>query len=217
MPDELKTFEMCDIAPFFSGVEESKLANVDLRLERGQCTITKQQKRRTADLVRRAKAAEQIGRLPGRDESLHCVLNGEFALWDFVPAAIELSGQKISELTIATLGFSKRNCEALDELIGAGQVKRVAILCSHYFSAADSEIYAHMTELAAKHDFPIAAMRTHAKLLLMALGKRRIVIESSANLRSCHNCEQATIFDNPKLFRFHRDWIHGLLARGSQK
>ena len=103
-------------------------------------------------------------------------------------------------------------------MLTAGQVKRVeGVLCSHYFAAAtiDGEIYKHMSELADKHGFRLAAMRTHAKVLLMAIGERRLVVESSANLRSCHNVEQATVFDDPQVYDFHRGWVTELLQQGA--
>jgi hypothetical protein len=74
-----------------------------------------------------------------------------------------------------------------------------------------------MCELAGKHGFRIAALRTHAKLLLIATGEARIVVESSANLRSCHNVEQATVFNDAELFDFHRKWIDDLLTKGGAK
>ena len=106
----------------------------------------------------------------------------------------------------------------LAALIDAGQVKRLAVLCSTYFAAAgiDGAIYAQMVELCQKHAFPIAALLTHAKILLMAVGERRIVAESSANLRSNHNVEQATILDCPELYDFHAAWMRDLLAKGGK-
>ena len=214
---DAKDFPMDAIRPFYAGVDETKLANVKLRLSEGRCLTTKERKRETVMLNRSRAASKQLGRLPDRGESIHCILNGSFALFDFIPAALELSGEPIDFLTVATLGFSKANVEALSQLVDAGQVNHVSILCSHYFSAADSEIYSQMVELCAKHGFPIAAMRTHAKLLLMSIGSRTLAIESSANLRSCHNCEQATIFNDRALYDFHHEWIRELLDKGAEK
>lgn len=215
--DNLKSLDLTGLKTVFEPtVDESKLANVKLRLAEGRCITTRERKQITARLTRTRNAVSQIKALPKRGESLHCILNGEFALFDFINAVLELSSKPISDLTVATLGFSKGNCEALDQLVTDGKVKRVSILCSHYFAAADSEIYAQMVELCQKHGFPIAAMRTHAKLLLMAVGRRRLVVESSANLRSCHNVEQATMYDNARLYGFHRKWINELLAKGAE-
>ena len=85
-----------------------------------------------------------------------------------------------------------------------------------FLASTDSDIFEHMRELCAKHRFPLCAMRTHAKLLLMAIGKHRYVIESSANMRSCHNAEQATMYDHTRLYTFHRRWICQLLEDASK-
>ena len=212
----MKQFDTNALKPFYAGVDEAKLANVNLRLDHGRTTTTTQHRRRMATLDKVTAAAAQIGNLPGPGEALHCVLNGTFALFDFIPAAIQLAGAPIEELMIATLGFSARNVAALGQLIVAGDVRRLSILCSHFFAAQDAEIYSAAVELCQKHRFPIAAMRTHAKLLLMQIGDRRLVVESSANLRSCHNVEQATVFDDPGLYAFHHEWIHKLLTQGEK-
>jgi hypothetical protein len=214
----IKPLDMTKIRPFYPASDESKLPNVDLRLPEGRTLTTRQHKRSMVLLSKARKAAQQLERLPDQGETIHAVLNGEYALWDFVPAVLELSGQPIDNLTICTLGFSRNNVEALSELVEAGQVKRLSVLCSTYFAAAgvDGAIYSQMVELCAKHGFPIAALRTHAKILLMATGERRIVIESSANLRSCHNVEQATILDCPELFDFHSAWMRELLEKGGK-
>ena len=218
MLDELKAIDTAGLKMIFEPtIDESKLANVKLRLADGRCLTTRQHRRRMATLNRASKAAEQIGKLPSHGESLHCILNGSFALFDFIPAALQLAGDPIDELVACTLGFSARNVQTLGQLVDAGQVKRVAVLCSHYFAAADAPIYAHAVALCVKHGFRIAAMRTHAKLLLMAIGKRRLIVESSANLRSCHNVEQATIYDDPTLYDFHRGWIDELINKADKE
>lgn len=213
----LQSFDLSAIKPFYPAVDETALPNAMLRLPAGRTLTTRQHKRSMLNLSRARKAAQQLERLPDEGETLHTVLDGTFALFDFIPAVIDLSGVPIDSLTIATLGFSKNNVESLAALIDAGQVKQLAVLCSHFFAAAniDGEIYSQMAALCARHSFPIAAMRTHAKLLLLATGQRRIVVESSANLRSCHNVETAVLFDDPKLYDFHRAWVLELLAKGA--
>jgi len=65
----------------------------------------------------------------------------------------------------------------------------------------------------------LLAMRNHAKLLLMALDDgRRIVVESSANLRSCRNVEQFVISHDTGLYDFHAAWIDAQVANpGARK
>jgi hypothetical protein len=213
---DLKPLDLSDIKPFYATADPSTLANVGLRLPENRRMVRRQQRRLTAMLKRTRAATETIERLPTLEESLHCVLDGSFALADFIPAVLALSGQPIDELWIATLGFSKKNVEALAQLVDAGQLRSLHVLCSHYFSAQDAPIYAQMSELCAKHGFRLAAMRTHAKVLLLKTGAHRIVVESSANLRSCFNSEQATLFNDRTLFDFHAAWIGKLLTEATQ-
>jgi hypothetical protein len=59
----------------------------------------------------------------------------------------------------------------------------------------------------------IAALRSHAKLLLFELTDgRKITVESSANLRSCRNVEQFSMTNDPALLSFHAGWIDELLT-----
>ena len=109
MANSMKPFDMNTVKPFYAAPDESKLANVGLKLATGRTLTTTQHTRRMASLDKVTAAAQQIGKLPGPGESLHCVLNGTFALFDFIPAAIQLAGAPIEELTVCTLGFSARN------------------------------------------------------------------------------------------------------------
>ena len=120
-------------------------------------------------------------------------------------------------LHIATLGFSRKNIEAMTQLVDAGQIMRVRLLCSHYISSTSKVIYqTAVTSFEARPErMEFLSVRTHAKLLLLAFEDgRRITVESSANLRSCKNIEQATIHGDPALYAFHRGWIDDLF--GSQ-
>lgn len=209
---EIRDFDMGTVKPFYP---DAPLPNVALRLPAGRSLTLTETRQQFIALTRSRACLSQLAALPGPRESIHCVLNGEFALWDFVPAVLQLADDPIAELIICTLGFSKHNVTALADLVAAGRIDQVAVLCSHYFAAADSQIYQQMLELCQARGFRVAAMRTHAKLLLIRAGRRRIVIEASANLRSCHNVEQATLWDSPELFDFHRAWIDELITKGN--
>jgi hypothetical protein len=219
-----KAFDVMGLKPFCAldkdGVEiinvldDSKLANVTLGLKTSQCQFTAETKRRHAAMIGRKRCAEHLGRLPVKGESVHCIFNGEISLWDFVGATLELSGNPIDELLIATLGFSDANAAGLDDFMDEGKVKSAGILCSHFFAAKNAKIYEHMCAVADKHKFPIAAMRSHAKVMLMRAGKARLVVESSSNLRSCHNIEQATFFNSADIYEFHETWIRLFIAKG---
>ena len=167
---------------------------------------TKAQRRQFKDL-RQAKAArDHLERIPDAGEAFHCINRGMYALWDLVPAIAQLATPaKIEQLHIATLGFSKQNADALFAMLDAGKIGAATLLCSHYFSATSKEIYDHAAAGMAHRRQRFLSMRTHAKLLVIAISDgRRLVVEASANLRSCKNIEQFSIFNDSGLYRFHR-------------
>jgi hypothetical protein len=170
--------------------------------------------------ARQAKtAAEAIGQLPAPDESVHLVISGRFALWDMVPGLLKMTAATIDALHLVTLGFSKRNVSALCDLVDVGAIGKAWLLCSHYFSKTSAPTYDFAAEQLAKRPdrMSFLSVRTHAKLVVIALGDgRRFTIESSANLRSCKNIEQASLFGCPALYDFHRAWIDELFARGTR-
>ena len=175
---ELKKLDPARFKPIFEA-DPDHLPNARLRLSKGSSLSTRERNRSFAALKHAAEAALQLGHLPEPDESRHMVLDGQFPLFALVPAVLELAGQLIEKLTIATLSFSLVNVSTLATLVDKGQIKDVQILCSNYFAAAsiDGKIYTAAAELCTKHGFKILAARNHAKLLLFAVGQRRYVIE----------------------------------------
>jgi hypothetical protein len=165
-------------------------------------------------------AAEAIERLPRTDETLHLAISGRFALWDIVPGILAMTGQRIDELWIATLGFSRRNIDALCRLIDADQIGNASLLCSHYFKGTSGGIFEHAdAQFAQRADrTKFASARTHAKILLIKLASgQTYAVESSANLRSCKNIEQITLIGSPVVFDFHRGWMMELFDAGAKK
>lgn len=166
--------------------------------------------------ARGAKTArEALAELPGADQSVHIVISGRFALFDFVPASLAMAGCKIDSLHIATLGFSARNIAKLVELVDAEQIGHVRLLCSHYFAGTSPKIYDPAAEEFRKRPerMEFLSIRTHAKILLIAFEDgRRLTLESSANLRSCKNIEQASAFGDPALYEFHCEWVNELFV-----
>lgn len=156
-------------------------------------------------------AGEALGKIPEPDEAIHLVISGKFALWDFTSAILQMSGgSRIDQLVIATLGFSRRNITKMTELSDAGQIGNVRLLFSHYFRGTSGDLCEHMVEQfqARPERMEYLSVRTHCKLLLIGLSDgRRLTFESSANLRSCKNIEQVSVFGDPQLYQFHADWI----------
>lgn len=186
----------------------------DLRLERTDSCVE------TRDARQAKTAAEAMRRIPEANEAFHLAISGRFALWHFVPAAIQLAGCSIKRLHLATLGFSKKNIASLAEFLDAGQIGHVRLLCSHYFRGTSKNEYAFAVEAFAMRPdrAEFLSVRTHAKLALLAFEDgRTMTIESSANLRSCKNCENATLIGNPAVYTFHRTWLDDLFSRAENR
>lgn len=154
-------------------------------------------------------AAAEIDRLPQRDEAIHAIMRGNFHGWDLVPAILRLAKpHTIRALYVATLGFNTANAGELLRLLDDGQIKTVTFLCSAYFQKASAREFEVLRAGLAVRGQTIVATRTHAKILAARLtDKRCIVVESSANLRSCRNIEQFCMTESPELFAFHQHWI----------
>lgn len=164
------------------------------------------------DLATAKRAAAGLGRLPDPDESFHCVMGGDYHGFDLVIAVHELARAPVDSLHLATLGFNRHNISHLCAMLDSGAVGRVDVMCSEYFSGADFETYGYAKAELGRRGFRCVATRNHAKILLFAIGDRRFVIESSANLRSCNNLEQFALFQSAPLYEFHRAWIERVMS-----
>ncbi len=167
-----------------------------------------------------AAGMEQIKRLPEPGESLHCIMGGHYHGFDVIPIIQRLSGRAIRTLTLATLGFSKKNTQQLCLMAENGQITgRVDVLASEYFAKADANIYVAAKEAieALPAGGRLEFTRNHAKIILADCGRgHRYVVESSANLRSCVSLEQFQINNDAGLFRFHRRWIAAMIRNPDQ-
>ncbi len=151
-----------------------------------------------------------IAAMPERGEYIHMIVGQEFAGFDLIPAFLELTKAKcFSRLYLTTLGFSRDNLEQMRAMIHAGQVKPSAttILCGDFFRRADVGLWEIGRALAKEHGFGFRSMRNHTKIILAELSGKFYIVESSANLRSCHNIEAFTITQSKPLFDFHAKWI----------
>jgi hypothetical protein len=178
-------------------------------------------KRQMVEALHRKNAVRDIRELPGEGESLHIICRGNFPLWSVVPATLALATPaRIDHLAIATLGFSTSNATDLLQMLDAGQVQAVDIVCSVYFERQNPAEYRIMAEgLSARHQ-RLIALRSHAKIIAMRLSDgRAFVVESSANLRSCRNIEQITLTQDKALTEFHAAWISAVIdaAQASEK
>ena len=160
-------------------------------------------------------AERHIERLPTPAESFHCLMGGNYNAWDLVPAVLNLLGAaRLDELRVATLGFNRRNGRELIELLDAGRIAACSFICSTYYQAHEQNTYAWLAAEMTARGQPIACARCHAKILLMrSAAGHWLVNESSANLRSCNNLEQFSLFNNEALYHFHAAWMGEVLTQ----
>jgi hypothetical protein len=160
-------------------------------------------------------AIETIGTLPKPGETIHVIVGNAFAGFDLLPAFLSLTGaSRFDELYLTTLGFSRDNLSTLQAMLQARQIRHDAlkILCGDFFRRADSGLWDIGALLAKERRFTFRSFRNHTKIILARLAGRALVVESSANLRSCHNVEMFTLTDSAPLYRFHRGWIDEILS-----
>jgi hypothetical protein len=144
-------------------------------------------------------------------------MTGNFDGFDLLPAMLDHARPAfIEDLHLATLGFNHANAARLLELMDAGAVRRCMMIVSLYYEADPKEAdtcYQLAQELPARGDW-YCATRSHAKIIAARFTDGRcFVIESSANLRTCHNLEQFTITQDRGLFTFHREWMESVHRR----
>lgn len=197
-----------------TAIDQTKQDQTAQRFGTAQILRRQVSKRELRHLEEISAAVGELGRLPDRDESIHALMRGNFHGWDLVPAILQLAAPAvIDELCVATLGFNTRNARELLRLFDEGRILSVAFLCSHYFQKASGAEFEILRAGLVERGQAVFATRTHAKVIAARLSDGRcIVVEMSANLRSCHNIEQYAMTESPDLFEFHRHWIREVAA-----
>jgi hypothetical protein len=215
--DTLPSFDIGQVKPIFDELAAHR-QDAARELHGNRRLVRRADSRAMLDLRRTQDCIAAIGRLPEPGESLHMVCNGAYSLFHHVPAILELvAPATIKYLGVVTLGFSRENLERLIELLDAGRIERHDFLYSVYFKSNEKEICARLTHELGQRGQRVLSMRTHAKLLLLeTTNSGNFVVESSANLRSCKNIEQAVFTNDAALLQFHRKWINELFTEGQQ-
>ena len=164
-------------------------------------------------LIRPENAKAVLPFLPSPGERAHCALCGDFVLGDIIPAIIEARG-RCDRLTVATLGMSLANAEAIARLKALDLVGDITIVCSHYFAKVDQGREYRAVEARLNGIASIITTRCHAKIICLPIGSDSYVIEGSANLRSSDNTEQIVIFNDAQLLTWHCDWLSTFEVHG---
>lgn len=168
---------------------------------------TRSRVRACFDFSKVENAIAHLKRLPKLEETIHCLMGGDYNAADLIPAVQALAGKPCDELHIATLGFNKTNTAQLCAMFDDGLIRQITIACSHYFASTDRPTFDFAEHELTKRGQRIVATRTHAKVVLFRFGRESYAVESSANLRSCNNLEQFAFTRSGQLFRFHKAWL----------
>jgi hypothetical protein len=169
---------------------------------------TAKARRRYAAMLR--ESADILAHLPAPGESLHALMTGLYDFMTLVGHVITHHPAPCAELRIATLAFSSRNTREIAQLLDAGAVARVSLLCSDFFAKHNKAEFAEAVREFTARGMAIAAPRSHAKVTCLHFADgAKLVFEGSANLRTNGNLEQFALLNDPELHDWHAQWIDG--------
>jgi hypothetical protein len=211
----LPSLDLTALPSFYSDSEAaSGTRDAAAGLGSDRTMLRKVRKRAMIDATKFTNACKAITRLPKKGEALTIVMSGQEDGWDFALAIVHLLGVKVESLYLTSLGFNERVITGLLDLLDTGKVAKVAMLTSVYFMSVDGKLYDQLHAELMNRGQRLAARRNHSKLMLFAAEDgRRLVLESSANLRSCRNVEVATLSNDAALHDFHKGWIEELFTK----
>jgi hypothetical protein len=158
-------------------------------------------------------AAEVLDVLPAEGESLHAIMTGLYDLMHLLIVLLQRFSSPCTTMRVGTLSLSRRNVQEMAALLDDGAVRRLDLLTSDFFRRHDDDIFAELVQEFHQRGQRVAAARSHAKVVTMALDDgRRYVLEGSANLRTNHNLEQFALARDPGLFAFYDAWLAGMVT-----
>jgi len=189
--------------------EQLRLHDVPLRHRQ------KISRRRYVDVQGVENAVDRIGALPKNGEAVHFICDGSFQGVQIIPAIIQKAGRPADVALIATLSFNTDNIDLLCGMLDARHVKQMALLCSTYFRAGNVGAFDYAIKELGRRGVSVTAARSHCKITLLHIGQSFYIVEGSANLRSCHACEQMTLHHDAGLFRFYRRILNHIMQEVS--
>ncbi|MFO0796370.1 MAG: hypothetical protein U0804_02770 [Gemmataceae bacterium] len=158
------------------------------------------------------RATLDAAHVPAPGEAVHLLLDGRYDLMHLIGALAGRVGP-VGHLRIATLSLNKRNLAEITRLADAGTVARVSLVCSFYFTTADTAVWAAVRDAFAARGWRAAAPRCHAKVVTLDGPAHRLSLEGSANLRTNRNFEQLMVCHDPGLHDWHACWIDAAIDR----
>jgi hypothetical protein len=176
------------------------------------------ERRQFRDCTRVANACKALGGLPAAGESWHIVMAGNYNQWDLVASVLKLAEPAtVAWLGVCTLGFAGSNTAELFRLLDAGKVGECWYIFSNYFRSTETKLVDELVGGMERRNQRCLCMRSHCKLLLFQLSDgRHLANESSANLRSCRNLEQACFSNDGGLLTFHKAWMDRMFQEAGQ-
>lgn len=169
------------------------------------------------DCTRVAKARDVLRTLPDEGESVHVLLSGHFRNSDFVPAILDMAGDRCESLSICTLGYDRHTADMLLRELDAGRIAHLSMLSCVYAQSHFPDLHNWLTTELARRGSRHMAARVHVKTMAFDFADgRRFALESSANLRSCNMAELTTVTADAGLTAFHHRWISELFEKASR-
>ena len=155
-------------------------------------------------------AERMLGSGPGQ---MHAILAGTFIFGDFIQAVVDQIGP--AYVRISTLSYSADNVDSLWTLFRDEKISHLDFMTSDMFYAHYRQTLWKMLVTSLPRDkcrYAVAGM--HAKVCVIEGQGKTVVVEGSANLRSCQNVEQVLLsVDDPEAVRFHSKWMDLILGR----
>ena len=171
--------------------------------------IQRVERRRHVELTQGTAAVTAIGTLPEPGTVTHYRMDGSFNGVDVLLALIELlSPATVTMLYAATLSFNPRVAQRILDAIDAGKVAKCLFVSSALFFGKERGTVSAFSAALEARGCSLKSPRNHCKLLLLkTTDGRHLVIESSANLRTCRCWEQFTLTDDAATYHWHARFL----------
>lgn len=144
--------------------------------------------------------AKKMVRIPGKDEAIHFVTNGDFSMAECLIYLLKLIGP--SDVMIATWSISELAMRQLLILKEKGIVKSCRFLVDPRVKVRNPKPLQILQQ-----NFPYALVKCHAKVTLIQSAEHHVVIVSSANLSRNPRIERGIIYNNQEIFSFDKNWM----------
>ncbi len=206
--DQFKSFDVAGLTRINPKQQKHTAVDATAGIDADSILRSTFQKHEPLFVIRNYKCKELLKSIPGPDEVFTILMSGSFDGWDFVSAILDLSGQTIDELHVATLGFSEDNAAQLLTQVDAGKIKHVWFLASCYMRDQHGEKFTKLHSMLTSRGHHCRAIRNHSKIIAMRLQDgTKLVVTGSINLCACKNVELAHVWNDPALFDFTADYV----------